>query len=159
MDPRCACTQAVLDTQYAFGQQIYAQLLAGRRAMAELQSVESQIRKIDLGDASTPADLAAAVRDAQKRLDGIRGGESGLAASVGALGTDLRVVEGGDRAAPASAHAIFDQMSRTEQAQGAAWQQFKKSGLDALNAALARAHREPIKIAVIEEQVHYAMTR
>jgi photosystem II stability/assembly factor-like uncharacterized protein len=161
MDPRCVCTQAVLDEQYAFGQQIYAQLLAGRRAMAELESVASQLRKIDLSDSSTPADLAAAVRDVQKRLDAIRGGESGsgLAESVAGLGADLRVVEGGDRTAPASAHAIFDQMSQAAQEKVAAWQQFRKSGFDALNAALVRAHREPIKIAAIEEQVHYAMTR
>jgi photosystem II stability/assembly factor-like uncharacterized protein len=161
MDPRCACTQAVLEGQYTFGQQIYAELLAGRKAMAELESVESQIRKITTNDPAAPADLAAAARDTQKELDAIRGGEdgSGLAAAVGALGTDLRVVESGDRTAPASAHTIFDQMGRAAQAKVAAWQQFKKSGLDALNAALARVHREPIKIAAIEEQVNYAMTR
>ncbi|HTW49790.1 MAG TPA: hypothetical protein VMD92_17670 [Acidobacteriaceae bacterium] len=168
MDPRCACTQAVLDAQYAFGQQIYAQLRAGRKAMAELQSVESQIRKVNPSDASTPADLATAAREAQKHLVAIRGGEPeehsgksepGLAESVSALGADLRVVEGGDRTAPASAHTIFEEMSQAEQEKVAAWQQFKESGLEGLNAALARAHREPIKIAAIEEQVHYAMTR
>jgi photosystem II stability/assembly factor-like uncharacterized protein len=165
MDPRCACTQAVLDAQYALGQRIYTQLLEGRKAMAELESVESQIQKIDLSAASTPADLASAVRDVQKRLDGIRGGEGegksdpGLAEAVAALGTDLRVVESGDRTAPASANVIFDQMNQAEQEKVGAWQELKKSGLDALNAALASAHREPIKIAAIEEQVHYAMTR
>ena len=161
MDPRCACTQAVLDEQYLFAQQIYAQLLAGRKAMAELDSVASQIKKIDLRDASTPAGLASAVRDAQTRLDAIRGGASGggLAESVAALGTDLRVVASGDRTAPESAHAIFDEMGKAERAKVAEWQQFKKSGLDPLNTALAHAHREPIKIAAVEEQVHYAMTR
>ncbi|HEY6445669.1 MAG TPA: hypothetical protein VIY53_04360 [Acidobacteriaceae bacterium] len=170
MDPRCACTTAVLDAQYAFAQQIYVQLLAGRKAMAEMQSVESQIRKINASDPSTPADLGAAARDAQARLDSIRSGEhgetsgggeaeSGLAAAVSALGTDLRVVESGDRTAPAMAQTIFDQMSKEAQAKVAAWKQFKESGLDALNAALAKAQREPIKIAEIEEQVHYAMMR
>ena len=161
MDPRCACTEAVLGEQYAFGQQIYAQLLAGRKAMAELESVATQIRKVDLNDTSTAADLSGAVRDAQKHLDAIRGGASGggLAEAVSGLGTDLRLVESGDRTAPATAHTIFDQMGEIEKAKVAAWQQFKKSGLDALNAALSRAHREPIKIAAIEEQVQYAMTR
>ncbi|MGC2636592.1 MAG: hypothetical protein WA294_05410 [Acidobacteriaceae bacterium] len=170
MDPRCACTTAVLDAQYAFAQQIYVQLLAGRKAMAEIAGVESQINKINASDPSTPADLAEAVRKAQTTLAAIRGGEQGesaansnaepgLAAAVSALGTVLRVVESGDRTAPASAHMIFDQRNKTAQEKAVAWDQFKKNGLDALNAALAKAQREPIKIAVIEEQVHYAMTR
>ena len=40
-----------------------------------------------------------------------------------------------------------------------AWQQFKTVDLAALNAALTAANRELLKIAAIEEQVHYAMTR
>ena len=164
MDPRCACTQAVLDAQYAFGQQIDTQLLSGRKAMAEVQSVESQIRKINPSDPSTPADLAASASKAQAQIDAIRGGQQpgaapGLAAATSALGAVLRVVEGGDRTAPAVAHSLFDQMSQTLREKVAAWEQFKKTGLDSLNAALAGAHREPIKIASIEEQVHYAMTR
>jgi hypothetical protein len=161
MDPRCACTQAVLDAQYALAGKIYVQLLAGRKAIAELESVASQIGKLNGKDASTPPDLAAAIREAQTKLDAIRGGGStpGLAEAAAGLGAALRVVEGGDRAAPQSSVTIFDQMSNTAQQKTTAWEQFKKTGLSALNAALARAGREPIKIAAIEEQVHYAMTR
>ena len=166
MDPRAEATQAVLDAQYALAQQIYAQLLPGRKAMAELESVESQIGAIK----DPPTDLAEAIRTAQTRLDAIRGGgrgepaagaeaEPGLAEAVSALGSDLRVVESGDRTAPTVALTLFDQMSKSEREKVAAWEQFKKADLSALNAALTRAHREPLHIAAIEEQVHYAMTR
>ncbi|HEX4007898.1 MAG TPA: hypothetical protein VHX60_17120 [Acidobacteriaceae bacterium] len=168
MDPRCACTQAVLNTQYALATSIYAQMLAGRKAMAELESVESQIAKLDAKDPSTPADVAEAIRTVQSKLDAIRGGgrhpsttgaAPGLAESASALGTVMRIVEGGDRAAPASAVTIFDQMGKIEREKVAAWEQFKKTDLAALNAALVKANRQPLKIAAIEEQVHYAMTR
>ena len=168
MDPRCSCTQAVLDAQYAFAEQIYEQLLSGRKAMAELASVESQIEKAE--GPSNPADVVAAIHAAQKEIAAIRGGEPGadtgsgeaepgLAEAVTALDADLRVVESGDRTAPAVAQTIFDQKSKSEREKVAAWEQFKKTGLDAVNAALVKAQREPIKIAAIEEQVHYAMTR
>ena len=167
MDPRSSATQDVLGAQYAMAQQIYTPLLAGRKAMAELESVEHQIQSLHATDASMAADLANAVRNAQNRLDAIRSGERGahaegaigLRAAVTGLTTDLAVVESGDRTPPAVAQTIFEQMSQAERENAAAWEQFKKTELAALNAALQAAHHEPIRIAWIEEQVHYAMTR
>ncbi len=170
MDPRCACTQAVLDAQYSLAQQIYGRLLAGRKAMAEIDSLESQMQKLRAADSSTPPELAAAIKKAQAQIDAIRGQARGAAASAGqsslglaeavaGLGADLRVVEGGDRTAPAVAQTIYDQMNNPIREKVAAWEQFKQSGLDALNDALVHAHRQPLNIAAIQEQVHYAMTR
>lgn len=161
MDPRSSATQQVLETQYSQAEKIYAELLAGRKAMAELESVEHQIQALHAGQPSTPPDLAIAAREAQSKLDSIRGGEGqpGLAEAVAGLGADLRVVESGDRTAPAVAQTIFDQMSAAERDKIAAWEQFRKTDLPTLNKALQAAHREPIRIAWIEEQVHYAMTR
>jgi hypothetical protein len=50
-------------------------------------------------------------------------------------------------------------MKKTSQDGIDAWQHFKNGDLVQLNAALTAAHREPLHIAAIEEQVHYAMTR
>jgi hypothetical protein len=66
---------------------------------------------------------------------------------------------GGDRTAPAAALEIFAQMKKASQEGIDAWEHFKTVDLAALNAALTSAHREPLHIADIEEQVHYAMTR
>ncbi len=168
MDPRATATQQVLEQQFTFAQAIYAQLLASRKAMAELESVESQMKKLDTSDNSDA--LEKAIHDTQAELENIRGGEqdahaqgqkheAGLAEATAGLGTDLRVVESGDRTAPADATEIFTQMKQASQEGIEAWQHFKTADLATLNAELTAAHREPLKIAAIEEQVHYAMTR
>ncbi len=160
MDPRANVTRQVLDQQFGFAETIYGQLRSARQAMAELESVASQLSKLD--SAESPAPVVQALRTARSRLDQICNGAEdhpGLAQASSALGTDLRVVESGDRTAPAQAHQIYSQMSQTAQTQTAAWDQYKKTDLAALNAALRQAHQQPLQISAIEEQVHYAMTR
>ncbi|HEY1808222.1 MAG TPA: hypothetical protein VGG42_06650 [Acidobacteriaceae bacterium] len=164
MDPRCACTTAVLDDQYKTGQSIETQILAARKAMAELESVASQLKKLDTPDA--PASVRDAIKTAQTSLEKIRNGEHpedeshpGLAAATAGLSVALRIVESGDRQAPEQAIEIFHQSSQAAQTQIAAWQRFKSTDLSQLNRKLSASHREPIQIAAIEETVHYAMTR
>jgi hypothetical protein len=69
------------------------------------------------------------------------------------------MVESGDRTAPSQALEVFAEMKKASAEGIEAWQHFKTSDLIALDAALIAAHREPLHIAAIEEQVHYAMTR
>ncbi len=170
MDPRVSATAQVLDQQFTLADSIYVQMLSSRKAMAELESVESQLKKLDENGESSPPDLAQALHRALAGLQAIKGGgardheekgeaEPGLAEANAALGVALRMVESGHRAAPAQALAIFDEMSKASRRQIAAWQRFKAAELSDVNAALLRASRKPLKIAAIEEQVHYAMTR
>ena len=174
MDPRATATPQVLAQQYALAESIYGQVLEARKAMAELDSVDSQLKKL-ASASDNPAELKDAISKAQAALTRIRAGEhaaeakgreseaspaeAGLAEATGGLGTDLRLVESGDRTAPAVAMEIFARMKKASQDGIDAWQQFKTADLAALNAALTAANREPLKIAAIEEQVHYAMTR
>ncbi len=160
MDPRCPATTAELDAQFTLGQRIYAQVLEARKAMAELESVQSQLKKVS-PDAS--ADVQQAIQAAQAKITAIRGGsvekDPGLEAAAGGLGTTLGVVESGDRTAPAVAVELFHQMSAVAQQKIAAWEQFKKAEVPALNEKLRAAHQPPLQIAAIEVAVHYAMTR
>ncbi|HVT99593.1 MAG TPA: hypothetical protein VHE33_18990, partial [Acidobacteriaceae bacterium] len=163
MDPRATATAAVLTQQYALAESIYAQVLESRKAMAELESVDSQLKKL-AASSNTSEDVRSAVRAAETKLAAIRtGGHTetapGLAEAASGLGTVLRIVESGDREAPASALAIFAQMKKASADDIAAWHRFKTADLTTLNNALTAAHREPIHIAAIEEEVHYAMTR
>jgi photosystem II stability/assembly factor-like uncharacterized protein len=170
MDPRVSATAQVLDQQFTLADSIYVQMLSSRKAMAELESVESQLKKLDTNGESNPPDLAQAIHSALAGLQKIKGGDDrdheekdkavpGLAEANAGLGVALRMVESGHRAAPAQALAIFDEMSKASRAQIAAWQRFKAAELGDVNAALLRASRKPLQIAAIEEQVHYAMTR
>ncbi len=163
MDPRCPSPTAVLAQQYALAESIYAQVLQSRKAMAELESVDNQLKKFTAAS-DTPDDLKSAIQTAEAKLNAIRSGghaESapGLAEATSGLGSVLRVVESGDREAPASALEIFTQMKKASADGIAAWQHFKTADLATLNTALSAAHREPIHIAAIEEDVDYAMTR
>jgi photosystem II stability/assembly factor-like uncharacterized protein len=166
MDPRADTTTAVLDEQYKLAASIYDQLTAARKTMAELESVDSQLKKLDTPDA--PDALKAAIHAAQTRLNAIRTGAkasspeqipAGLAGAATGLGTALSVVESGDRTAPASALQIFNESSKAAQAAIEDWQHFKTADLTTLNSALTQAGHEPIHIAAIEATVHYAMTR
>ena len=168
MDPRSPATMEVLDQQFALGGSIYRETLASRKAMAELESVETQLNKVQSSN-NNPADLQRELQSALTKLEAIKNGEGensdasekkiGLADANTGLGVALRVVESGDRPAPAQAIVIFDQMKSAANAQIAAWQHFKTSDLAKVNAALQRAHQPSLQIAAIEEEVHFAMTR
>jgi hypothetical protein len=167
MDPRSTATTQVLDQQFALGGSIYRETLASRKAMAELESVETQLN--ELKSKNKDADLHRELLSALTKLESIKNGGDedssmpanriGLADANTGLGVVLRVVESGDRTAPAQAIVIFNQMKTAATAQIAAWQHFEASDLSGVNAALQRAHQAPLQIAAIEEEVHYAMTR
>jgi len=168
MDPRSAATPQVLEQQFTLADSIYLQTRSSRKAMAELEGVESQLKKLTADSENSPADLTQAIHNALTKLDEIKGGEgadektgeeAGLVQANAGLGVALRMVESGDRTAPAQAIVIFDEMSKAAREKIEAWQQYKATELSAVNAALVRAHRQPLQIAAIEEQVHYAMTR
>jgi hypothetical protein len=168
MDPRVSATSQVLQQQFTLADSIYVQTLASRKAVAELESVEIQLKK-EASEENNPADLAAALHDALQKLDEIKGGENGadgqhskepgLKQANAGLGVALRMVESGDRTAPAQAIIVFNEMRTAAHAKIVEWQQYKTVELNRVNAALTRAHRKPLQVAAIEEQVQYAMTR
>jgi hypothetical protein len=169
IDPRVGATDAELSAQFTLADSIYAQTVSSRKAMAELQSVEAQLKKLDAESKDIPPEVSQAIHQALARLEQIKdggaaehnnsSGEAGLAEANAGLGIALHMVESGHRAAPAQALTIFETMSRSAHAQIAAWEHFKSADLSNLNSALTRAKRAPVQIAAIEEQVHYAMTR
>ena len=166
MDPRSAATAEVLEQQFKLADSIYAQMQSSRKAMAELESVESQLKKLDASGESNPDYLKQAIHSAQAKLHQIKAGkddkskeDTGLADANAGLGVALRVVESGDRTAPAQALAINAEMGKAANEKIAAWEAFKAAEVAAVNAALVRAQRKPIEIASIEDQVYYAMTR
>jgi photosystem II stability/assembly factor-like uncharacterized protein len=168
MDPRSPATTEVLDQQFALGQSIYLVTRASRKAMAELESVESQLTALQLRNTNA-TDLQRELRAALLKLQAIKNSKDaasngtekqvGLAEANTGLGVALRVVESGDRPAPSQALVIFQQMKSAADLQIAAWQNFKEHDLAKVDAALQQEHLPALQIAAIEEQVHYAMTR
>ena len=170
MDPRVAATPQELEQQFSLADSIYVQTLLSRKAMAELESVEGQLKKLDVTGAPVPSDLARVLHNSLARLQQIKGGEDdddertgeeerGLAQANAGLAAVLRVAESGHRQAPAEALAILSTMRKAAHESISAWQDFKSTELVKVNAALVHADRKPIQIVAIEEQVRYAMTR
>ncbi len=173
MDPRTQATPQVLEQQFALATAIYRDALASRKAMAELESVASELKQLHAATAPAAAkEVADALRVADAALQSVRNGDSdarkgaasspdqaGLAEANAALGVALRMVESGDRAAPEQAHTIYNQMSAGARVKEQDWARFKTNQLTQLNRALQHAHLAPLAVAAIEEQVQYAMTR
>ncbi len=114
MDPRVPATPQTLEQQFTLAESVYGQALKDRKAMAELEGVDNQLKKLAAAS-DTPDDVKSAIQTAEAKLNAIRSGTEsspGLAEATSGLGSVLRVVESGHREAPASALEIFTQMKK-----------------------------------------------
>jgi photosystem II stability/assembly factor-like uncharacterized protein len=161
MDPRSSATQAVLQQQQELGLSIYQDSLSSRKALAEMESVQKELDRAmapGSGHPKTAAEIAEVRTGMQAILDGASGADGLRKANVG-LSSALAVVESGDREIPAQAVQIYQQSRTAAQQAEAKWQTMKQNDLPRLNEALKRNHLPPVRIAAIEQQVFFQMTR
>jgi photosystem II stability/assembly factor-like uncharacterized protein len=170
MDSRVQAIPAELQQQFELGQKIYAEALRSRKAMAEIQSVQEELKKLK-SSVAQDAKLAPEVERAQASIAQIVGADDeqkgtareeeqpGLSQASAGLGTVLRVVKSGHRSAPASALEIEKQMNALANERIAQWSGFKSTQLAQLNAELHQANLKPVQITEIEREVEYLMTR
>ena len=166
MDPRSPTTSEILAQQLQLGQQIFGETIEARRALAEIASVQKQLTDIQQKSSAQNAPLKSALADVQSAIGKIltnkehTGDEgSGLQGAYTGLASALRVVEGGDRAAPSQALAVYKESSPQVKARIAEWARFKQTRLSQLNQQLREANLVPITIAEIEQQVEFLISR
>jgi hypothetical protein len=165
MDPRSAATPEVLQQQLQIGQQAYAETLEARRALAEIGSVQKQLAEVEQKLGGQNSTLNSALADAQseiakiltdkasqERPGGLQDGYSGLASA-------LRVVEGGDRAVPSQAVALYQESSQRAKQGIAKWATFKQTKLPQVNQKLREGKFDPVAISEIEEEVQFLMSQ
>ena len=163
MDPRSPATSELLAQQLQLGRQIFAETVEARRALAETDSVQRQLadiqRKLGMKPNAQNASVAPAVTAAQSAIGKIvmnkehAAAESpGLQEASTGLASALRVIESGDRAAPAQAIALYKESSQQAKTRIAEWNQFKERQLAQLNQQLSKANLAPIAIAEIERR-------
>ena len=153
MDPRSSATPEILHKQLQLGQQIFAETLEARRALAEIASLQKQLadREQNLGDNNS--DIKSALADAQTEISNIEakpravGQASGLQDAFADLASALRVVEGGDRAVPSQAIAVYNESSQRLKIAIAEWSEFKTTKLRRLNQKLSEQNFAPIAIS------------
>jgi hypothetical protein len=170
MDPRSPATAEVLARQLQLGQQIFAESIEPRRALAEIVSVQKQLADIqqqlkqNTVGAQNPT-LKAAIEEAQSGIARILANHervtegSGLQDAYTALASALRVVENGDRTAPSQAIALYKESSPQLKSSVAEWIEFKHTRLAQLNQQLREADISPITIAEIEQEVEFLLSR
>jgi photosystem II stability/assembly factor-like uncharacterized protein len=166
MDPRSSASASVLAEQYRLGKEMFEQTLASRSALAEINSVQSELDHLERESVEKQAALKAQVEDLQMLMHHIVEGDGkklpevdGLGAANSALDTTLNAVEGGNRTTPASVLELYQQSRREAKAQIAVWAAVKKTKLATLNASLQQAGLSPIAISSIEEEVEMLRAR
>jgi photosystem II stability/assembly factor-like uncharacterized protein len=161
MDPRSPATPEILRQQLQLGLQIFAETLEARRALAEIASLKKQLsdREQKLGENNSA--LKSALADARAEISKIEGkpgavGQpSGLQDAFTDMASALRVVEGGDRAVPSQAIAVYNQSSQCVKIAIAQWSEFKTTKLRQLNQKLSEANLPPIAISGIEQESNF----
>ncbi len=162
MDPRDKASVSDLEAQFRMGQDVYTDAQRSRKALAEIQSVTSELKKLQ----ETETDLSSAVAAALARVAEIgAGGASSnedrlsLAATSSGLGAVLRVVESGHRAAPASSLEAHALLKKSADERIGAWTEFKAKDLRQLNQRLRGAGRPPVELGASDAAVSFSRTR
>ncbi|HTU42236.1 MAG TPA: hypothetical protein VMF10_11025 [Candidatus Aquilonibacter sp.] len=165
MDPRCPATPEILHRQMQIGQQIFAETLEARRALAEIASVQKQLADREQKLGGKNSDIKSALADAQTEISKIEGKPESAARAASLqdafadMASALRVVEGGDRAVPAQAIAVYNESSQRVKIAIAQWGEFKTTKIPQLNQKLSEATLPPVAISEIEQEVQFLMSR
>ncbi len=164
MDPRSPATAEILAQQLQLGQQIFAETIEARRALAEIASVQKQLADTQQRGIQN-AQLKSALAEAQSGIGKILKNKEhatenpGLKEANTGLASALRVVESGDRAVPSQAIAVYKESSEQAKVRIAEWARFKQTRLAQLNQQLREADFAPIAIAEIEQEVEFLVSR
>jgi hypothetical protein len=139
------------------GKQIYAEVMQARRTLTEISLVEKQLADADhkLGE-QNPA-LKSALANAQSELarivtEKLPQTSGGLQEGSIELASALHVVEGGDRAVPSQAIAVYEESSRRVKKGIEAWTVFKQTNLPRLNQTLREAGLDSIATSESEDK-------
>jgi hypothetical protein len=158
MDPRSAATPEILQQQFELGQQIYAEILAARRVLAEIGSVQRKLADAQQKLGEQNLALKSVLADAQSEIGKMlanketgSGQAAGLQDAYTGIASALRAVESGDRAVPAQAIALYKESSQQMKAPIAEWNSFKQEKLPQLNQKLRDGNLTPIAISDIEQ--------
>ena len=161
MDPRSPATPQQLAQQYETGREMYGATMKSRQALAEVKSVQAQLDGLNKEAAEKPGVLTelSSVQASIKKL--LTGDEQalGLESANSGLNGALRVVASSDRGIPAQAIELYRQCNAAVQTRSDEWRRLKSSDLFQLNRDLQKAGLAPLKVAEIEEEVEYLMTR
>ena len=135
MDPRSPATPETLPQQLQLGQQIFAETLEARRALAEISSVQKQLADLEQKLGEQNSALKSALAKAQLEIGNIvsnkaskrRAAREDYKTATPNMASALRVVESGDRAVPSQAIARLQGVRQPIKTGIAEWTKFKQT--------------------------------
>ncbi len=158
MDPRSPATRDELRQQLQLSRQIFAEAIDARRALAEIASVQKQLADLEQKLREQNPTLKSTLADAQSEIAKILSSkenpqqqDEGLQESYTELASALHVIEGGDRAVPSQAIAVYKEASPRVKEGIAQWATFKRMKLPPLNQKLHEGSLTPIAISEIKQ--------
>lgn len=152
MDPRSSATARDLEQQLDLGRKIYSDSLAGRRLLTEINSVRKQLSDVQ-SRLKEHGGVEASITDADDEINKILTGEAdpnhitGLQTANAALASALRVVESGDRTAPAQSLEMHREARAAMDQAAQSWNSLKTTRLPELNRQLQQANLPPLTVA------------
>jgi len=157
MDPRSPATTEILQQKVQLGRQIFAETVEARRALGEITSLQKQIADLERKVREKDSTVKSALVDAQTEIstiltkpEAILGQTASLQDAFADMVSVLRVVEGGDRAVPSQAIAVYNEFNQRVKAGITEWNEFKNIKLPLLNKKLSEANLAPISISKVE---------
>jgi hypothetical protein len=158
MDPRSSASISLLEEQFRLGVEILEYSLKSRAAVAEINSVQSELADLNADQMAQHPGLLAQTMEFEALMRQILAGDGkkseidGLISANSGLDAALSAAEGGNRAAPPQVLTLYQESRQEVERQVIAWAAAKKTRLTDLNAALRKAGLAPISISKIERE-------
>ena len=151
LDPRDPATPAELAQQYHWGRLAFEKMVAARRAVREIQALQSQSDALKAKLPSDQQSLANALSNTTKQAGDIltggpQGSEQGLEYASRGLTVALTAIESADRTPPSQVIELYQQSAKLAASRLAQWQKLKAS-LAQLNRELSQAGLKPIDLS------------
>ncbi len=149
MDPRSPATAQELEQQLKLGQHIYTEVLQCRRVVGEIEAAQKQLSELQPKVANNSG-LKASTEDVMTKIKAILNGDAkqpnpmGLETANAGLAAALRVVESGDRTAPAQAIELHKLSGVACSSRTQEWNAVKATTLAQFNEQLRKAKLAPI---------------
>jgi len=165
MDPRSQATPAELDEQQRLGLEMFGQARLARKTLAEIAAVKKRLGDLKPQLAGKNPELLSQVTSLEAAIMKIEKGSQAPIASMGlesasaGLAAALRVVESGDRTAPAQVLELYHQCDEASNARMADWTRLKSTQIVQLNDSLQKAGVAPVQVSAIERETEYLMSQ
>ncbi|AXC12625.1 Glycosyl hydrolase, BNR repeat precursor [Acidisarcina polymorpha] len=158
MDPRIQATTAELQQNLTTAYKIFSTSLQTRRALAEIDSVKTQLGKNSFINPQLAQMQKALLASIDQITEGA-GGSLGLEQANSEITSALNAAESSDRPIPSQVMQVYSEANAASALRLKQWAALKQGALVQFNQQLTQQKLTPIAISAIEHEVYILMTQ